>query len=178
MNTQTSSTPELSALLSDLLSVTHRLTRLAAEAAASPTTGAPALTSTTSPNAARSVSPATWRTLSALSTFGPMRLGELAKQARVSQPAMSKIVANLNEVEWIRRIADVDDARAWQIALAPKGIRALAEWREKLDGALAPLFDGLDASEIETISRALDLLSECTDQQLEQAREGSALRVA
>jgi DNA-binding MarR family transcriptional regulator len=92
-----------------------------------------------------------------------MRLGELAKQSRVSQPTMTKIVANLNEVEWIRRIADVDDARAWQIALAPKGIRALADWREKLGAALAPLFDDLDREEIEVISRAVDLLHECTD---------------
>ncbi|MGD8195040.1 MarR family winged helix-turn-helix transcriptional regulator [Herbiconiux sp. P18] len=138
-------TPELQNLLSDLVSVTHRLTRIAAQA-----TG-------------ESTSPATWRTLSVLSSFGPMRLGELAKQSRVSQPTMTKIVANLNEVEWIRRIADVDDARAWQIALAPKGIKALAEWRDKLGAALAPLFDDLDHEEIEVISRAVDLLHECTD---------------
>ncbi|MFB2556509.1 MarR family winged helix-turn-helix transcriptional regulator [Herbiconiux liangxiaofengii] len=138
-------TPELQNLLSDLVSVTHRLTRIAAQA-----TG-------------ESTSPATWRTLSVLSSFGPMRLGELAKQSRVSQPTMTKIVANLNEVEWIRRIADVDDARAWQIALAPKGIKALAEWRAKLGAALAPLFDDLDHEEIDVISRAVDLLHECTD---------------
>jgi DNA-binding MarR family transcriptional regulator len=150
VNTQISSSPELPALLSDLMSVTHRLTRIAAEATHDPTR--------------QSVSPATWRTLSVLSTFGPMRLGELAKQARVSQPAMSKIVANLNEVEWIRRIADVDDARAWQIALAPKGIRALADWREKLGDALAPLFDDLAPADLDVITRALDLLHECTEQ--------------
>lgn len=150
MNTQISSSPELPALLSDLMSVTHRLTRIAAEATHDPDR--------------QSVSPATWRTLSVLSTFGPMRLGELATQARVSQPAMSKIVANLNEVEWIRRIADVDDARAWQIALAPKGIRALADWREKLGSALAPLFDDLAPADLDVITRALDLLHECTEQ--------------
>jgi DNA-binding MarR family transcriptional regulator len=138
-------TPELQNLLSDLVSVTHRLTRIAAQATGEQT------------------SPATWRTLSVLSSFGPMRLGELAKQSRVSQPTMTKIVANLNEVEWIRRIADVDDARAWQIALAPKGIKALAEWRDKLGAALAPLFDDLDHEQIEVISRAVDLLHECTD---------------
>ena len=136
---------DLPALLSDLVSVTHRLTRIAAQA-----TG-------------ESTSPATWRTLSALSTFGPMRLGELAKQSRVAQPTMTKIVANLNEVEWIRRIADVDDARAWQIALAPKGIRALAEWRARLGEALAPLFEDLDREELDVIGRAIDLLHECTD---------------
>jgi DNA-binding MarR family transcriptional regulator len=146
------------------MSVTHRLTRIAAEATNDPTR--------------QSVSPATWRTLSALSTFGPMRLGELAKQARVSQPAMSKIVANLNEVEWIRRIADVDDARAWQIAIAPKGIRAFADWREKLGVALAPLFDDLAPADLDVITRALDLLHECTDQNIPAGSAGGSLRAA
>ncbi|MFB2597652.1 MarR family winged helix-turn-helix transcriptional regulator [Herbiconiux sp. P17] len=144
-STTTATRSELSELLSDLVSVTNRLTRIAAQA-----TG-------------ESTSPATWRTLSVLSSFGPMRLGELAKQSRVSQPTMTKIVANLNEVEWIRRIADVDDARAWQIALAPKGIRALDEWRDRLGSALAPLFTDLDREELDVISRAVDLLHECTD---------------
>jgi DNA-binding MarR family transcriptional regulator len=143
--TTTATRSELSELLSDLVSVTSRLTRIAAQA-----TG-------------ESTSPATWRTLGVLSSFGPMRLGELAKQSRVSQPTMTKIVANLNEVEWIRRIADVDDARAWQIALAPKGIRALDEWRDRLGSALAPLFADLDHEELDVISRAVDLLHECTD---------------
>ncbi|MDO9395537.1 MAG: MarR family transcriptional regulator [Herbiconiux sp.] len=155
MNNDNDINPELQNLLSDLVSVTHRLTRIAAQA-----TG-------------ESTSPATWRTLSVLSTFGPMRLGELAKQSRVSQPTMTKIVANLNEVEWIRRIADVDDARAWQIALAPKGVRALADWRERLGAALAPLFDDLDREEVEVISRAVDLLHECTD-----VRTGDVVRAA
>ncbi|WPO85038.1 MarR family transcriptional regulator [Herbiconiux sp. KACC 21604] len=146
------STPELSALLSDLVSVTHRLTRIAAQATGD------------------STSPATWRTLSVLSTFGPMRLGELAKQSRVSQPTMTKIVANLNEVEWIRRIAVVDDARGWQIALAPKGIAALADWRARLGSALSPLFDDLDASELDVISRAVDLISEATELRAADAR--------
>lgn len=145
MNNESAPTQELSDLLSDLVSVTHRLTRIAARATGDTT------------------SPATWRTLSVLSTFGPMRLGELAKQSRVTQPTMTKIVANLNELEWIRRIADVDDARAWQIALAPKGIKALGEWRARLGQALAPLFDDLDRDQIETITRAVDLLHECTD---------------
>jgi DNA-binding MarR family transcriptional regulator len=136
---------DLSELLSDLVSVTHRLTRIAAQATGETT------------------SPATWRTLGVLSNFGPMRLGELAKQSRVSQPTMTKIVANLNEVEWIRRIADVDDARAWQIALAPKGIKALDEWRDRLGESLAPMFADLDRDQIDVISRAIDLLHECTD---------------
>jgi DNA-binding MarR family transcriptional regulator len=138
-------TADLSSLVTDLVSVTQRLTRIAARA-----TG-------------ESTSPATWRTLGVLDSFGPMRLGELAKQSRVSQPTMTKIVANLNEVEWIRRIADVDDARAWQIAIAPKGARALDEWRGRIGEVLAPLFGDLDRAELDTLGRAIDLIQECTD---------------
>ncbi len=147
--------PELESLLSDLVSVTQRLTRLAAQASGDTT------------------SPAVWRTLSVLDTFGPMRLGQLAKQNRVSQPTMTKIVANLNESEWIRRIADVDDARAWQIALAPKGVVALAAWRRKVGSVLAPLFSELGPVDVDTLSRAVDLIHECTD-----ARAESIVRAA
>ena len=132
-------------LLSDLVSVTQRLTRLAVQAAGD------------------STSPAVWRTLGVLDHFGPMRLGQLAKQNRVSQPTMTKIVANLNEAEWIRRIADVDDARAWQIALAPKGAAALADWRSKVGTVLSPLFSDLTDADIDTLSKAVDLIHECTD---------------
>jgi DNA-binding MarR family transcriptional regulator len=147
--------PELESLLSDLVSVTQRLTRLAAQASGDTT------------------SPAVWRTLGVLDRFGPMRLGQLAKQNRVSQPTMTKIVANLNESEWIRRIADVDDARAWQIALAPKGIVALAQWRSTVGAVLAPLFSDLSDADVDTLSRAVDLIHECTD-----AREERSVRAA
>jgi DNA-binding MarR family transcriptional regulator len=134
---------ELSTILGDLVSVTHRLTRLAAQATGD------------------STSPATWRTLSVLTSFGPMRLGELAKHSRVSQPTMTKIIANLNEVEWIKRIADTTDARAWQIAIAPKGQRALADWRDRLGSALEPLFVELDPDDVAVLQRTVDLL-ECS----------------
>jgi DNA-binding MarR family transcriptional regulator len=131
---------ELSTILGDLVSVTHRLTRLASQATGDTT------------------SPATWRTLSVLVTFGPLRVGELAAHSRVSQPTMTKIVANLNELEWIKRIADSSDARAWQIAIAPKGQRALDNWRAKLGAALEPLFDGLAADDLAVLERTVDLL--------------------
>jgi DNA-binding MarR family transcriptional regulator len=138
---------ELSTLLGDLVSVTHRLTRLAAQA-----TG-------------ESTSPAAWRTLSVLTSAGPMRIGELASASRVSQPTMTKIVANLNELEWIKRIADSSDARAWQIAIAPKGQNALNDWRYRLGAALEPLFSDLTHRELEVLSEATDLIGDRIDVQ-------------
>lgn len=136
---------ELSAILGDLISVTHRLTRLAAQATGETT------------------SAATWRTLSVLTSCGPLRIGELAAQSRVSQPTMTKIIANLNELEWIKRIAVSNDARAWQIAMAPKGQIALESWRLRLGTALAPDFLDLSPEETMTLVRAIDLIESRLD---------------
>jgi DNA-binding MarR family transcriptional regulator len=124
---------DLRETIGDLVVASHRLARLAARV-----TG-------------NTESPATWRTLSVLQSAGPMRLGELAAHSRVSQPTMTKIVHNLVETEWIKRIADVADARAWQIAITPKGAAAFQSWRDEMSGALVPLFSDLTDDEVEAL---------------------------
>lgn len=132
----------LSELLSDLVSVTHRMTRLAAQA-----TG-------------NQESPAVWRTLSVLVTMGPMRLGELAVQSRVSQPTMTKIVKNLVTEGWIERLADQSDARAWQIGATAVGTAALNDWRTQLGDALTPMFHDLTDDDRRTLERSVQIMTE------------------
>ncbi|MHC2185948.1 MarR family winged helix-turn-helix transcriptional regulator [Rathayibacter agropyri] len=132
----------LSELLSDFVSVTHRITRLAARA-----TG-------------NQESQAVWRTLSVLLSMGPMRLGELAVQSRVSQPTMTKIVKNLVGSGWLDRIVDPADARAWQIRLAPAGAQALEDWRTDLGEALTPLFADLSPADRYVLERAVEIMHE------------------
>lgn len=135
-------TQDLSSLLSDLVTVTHRLSRVAARATGETT------------------SPAAWRTLAVLSNAGPLRLGELAASSRVSQPTMTKIAANLNELGWIVRIPDETDARAWQIDIAPEGKEALADWRRRLGDALAPYFEDMDDEEERALRHSVEIISE------------------
>ena len=132
---------ELHEILSDLVVASHRLTRLAARVTGS------------------SESPATWRTLSVLQAEGNMRLGELAAHSRVSQPTMTKIVRNLVETEWIKRIADTDDARAWQIAITKKGELKLADWRDQLATALLPMFTDLSEGQVDSLHDAVEIIS-------------------
>lgn len=132
---------ELHEILSDLVVASHRLTRLAARVTGS------------------TESPATWRTLSVLQTEGNMRLGELAAHSRVSQPTMTKIVRNLVETEWIKRIADTDDARAWQIAITKKGELKLADWRDQLASALLPMFTDLSEGQVDSLHDAVEIIS-------------------
>jgi len=128
-------------ILETLLVSSHRLTRLAAQSTGS------------------SVSSATWAALSVLSTDGPHRIGDLARAARISQPGMTKLLQTLVEDEWVVRIADVEDSRAWLIAVSDKGRAALAGWRAELAGAMAPVFDDLDAEGWRVLERATRILA-------------------
>lgn len=143
--------PDLPSVLGDLVAFNHQLTRLAATATGS------------------TESSAVWRTLSVLRDLGPMRLGELARVSRVSQPTMTKLVHALDERGWIRRIADASDARAWLISADQQGIAALDAWRAELVGALAPAFADLDRDELATLARAVEIVRA----QLERVRDAA-----
>jgi len=150
---------ELQSTISDLIQVSHRLARLASHVSGN------------------TESPASWRTISVLIAHGPMRLGELAERSRVSQPTMTKIVRNLVEREWVKRVADTDDARAWQIAVTRKGESALEDWRTTIGTALAPLFEGITEDELATLRSALTIVSareRLADETSEAVRGGGA----
>ncbi|WP_243696919.1 MarR family winged helix-turn-helix transcriptional regulator [Labedella endophytica] len=133
---------DLKNLLGELVSSAHRVTRLAATATDD------------------SRSPAVWRTLSALRAFGPIRLGDLARLSRVTQPTMTKIVSGLDDLGWIKRIADVEDKRAWLIAVTPAGDAALDEWRDTLAAALLPYFRDLTDADRDALRRSVEILDE------------------
>ena len=131
---------DLPTVIGDLVSVNHRLTRLAASV-----TG-------------NTESPAVWRTLSVLRELGPMRLGELATVSRVTQPTMTKLVHALDDRGWIRRIVDRGDARAMLISADARGLAALDAWRNELAHALAPTFADLDDAELATLASAVEIV--------------------
>jgi len=131
---------ELDDLLAGLITVTHRLTRLAAQVTGS------------------TESPATWRTLSALGSEGPMRLGELAALTRVAQPTMTKIVRGLVAAGWVERVPDVADGRATLLAITAAGQAAYDDWLEQLTSVLVPRFADLDDSERDALRITVDIL--------------------
>jgi len=128
-------------IFESLLTSNHRLTRMAAQSTGS------------------TVSAAVWSTLSVLSSDGPRRNGELAKAARISQPGMTKLLGTLVDDEWVYRIADVDDSRAWLIAITDKGRDALSGWRTQLAEATKDIFGDLSDTEWATLGRAAEILA-------------------
>lgn len=131
---------ELTVILGDLVSVNHRLTRVAARAARG------------------TESPAVWRTLSVLRSTGAIRLGDLADLSRVSQPTMTKLVASLAARGWVDRQSDPADARVSRTVITPAGEAALGAWRTELAGALLPYFADLPAADVDILERAVGIL--------------------
>jgi DNA-binding MarR family transcriptional regulator len=141
--------------LESLLVGAHRLTRLAAQR-----------TGSTTPSAQ-------WRTLAILESEGPMRIGELARVSRVTQPGMTRLLAGMVEEELVLRIADTADSRAWLIKVAPKGAARLAAWRATLAEQLRPLFDELSADDWAALDRAAALLESLADADAATAAAGA-----
>jgi DNA-binding MarR family transcriptional regulator len=128
-------------IIESLLTSNHRLTRMAAQSTGS------------------TVSAAVWSTLSVLIAEGPRRNGELARSARISQPGMTKLLAGLIEDEWVYRIADTDDSRAWLIAITDKGRAAIDDWRAQLAVATRAIFGDVSDTEWATLGRAAEILA-------------------
>lgn len=137
-------------LLSDLLVAAHRLTRIAAQDLGS-----------TTPSAV-------WNTLSILTTDGPLRVGELATAARVTQPSMTRVVHELIADGYALKDADATDLRASVISVTPAGITALSDWRHALASTLQPMFAGMTGADRTAVARTVDILSARTA--TEQAR--------
>ncbi|WP_165068618.1 MarR family winged helix-turn-helix transcriptional regulator [Marisediminicola senii] len=133
---------ERSDFLGTLLVASHRLTRLAAL------------------RRGAGMSPETWRTLSTLDSDGPLRAPDLATRSGLSSLGLTKLLPGLVEEELVYRIADVDDPRAWLIAIAKKGTAAMEQHRTSTVDALTPLFDGLTEEERNILEKASEILLE------------------
>jgi DNA-binding MarR family transcriptional regulator len=72
--------------------------------------------------------------LAALSTVeraGPLRLGDLAAAEGIAPSTLTRMVAVLEDLDYVRRDADPKDARASTLAITPKGHDTLELLREE-----------------------------------------------
>lgn len=106
---------------------------------------------------------AQWRTLGLLRERGALRIGELARLSRVTQPGMTRLIGAMSEAGLVERRADADDSRAVLVAATDRGSEAYDAWRVQLVDALLPRFDGLSSEEWTAIRTAARLLAERID---------------
>lgn len=125
-------------------------------------TGAHALTRVASLETRNEAPAAQWRTLSLLRDHGPQRVGDLAALSRVTQPGMTRLVAQMAEAGLLERRSDEHDSRVTVVAITPAGRAAFAEWMQVLSDALAPRFADLDEDDWAAVRRAADIVEQRT----------------
>jgi DNA-binding MarR family transcriptional regulator len=94
-------------------------------------------------------------TLATLERFGPCRLTWLAAREGVTQPAMTQLIARLQEAGLVDRAADPADGRVVRVRLTAEGRATLAGRRAVRAERLAGLLAGLSPDERAGLTAAL-----------------------
>jgi DNA-binding MarR family transcriptional regulator len=94
-------------------------------------------------------------TLATLERSGPCRLTALASREGVTQPAMTQLIARLQEAGLVGRAADPDDGRVVQVRVTADGRAVLADRRAVRAERLAGLLAGLSPDERDALAAAL-----------------------
>jgi DNA-binding MarR family transcriptional regulator len=104
------------------------------------------------------VTMAQMRVLMVLAAVGESRMSDLAQQVGISPSTLSSLVDRLVEGGLATRLGDPRDRRSVVVALAPAGSRMLDQFSELGSDALRGLLEQLDAKDIVTVNKAIELL--------------------
>ena len=110
--------------------------------------------------------------LRALSELGPLTMGGLANEMRLSISTMTRVVAQLDRKSLVRRTPDPNDGRVCRVALSPRG---QSQWQRIEDELVAAAFEVLQtipSGERETVIRAIGKLSDAIDNWRAQKKAG------
>ncbi|MEP7361304.1 MAG: MarR family transcriptional regulator [Chloroflexota bacterium] len=105
-----------------------------------------------------SVTMAQMRVLMLLSAVGEARMSDLAHQLGISPSTLSSLVERLVESHFVSRRDDAHDRRSVLVSLAPAGNQLLDQFNELGAGALRELLVQIDAKDIATVNKAIELL--------------------
>ena len=109
----------------------------------------------------RSLSPASGLSLTAAATLatlersGPSRLTWLAVREGVTQPAMTQLIARLEDAGLVARAADPADGRVVQVRITAEGMATLAGRRAVRAERVTGLLERLSAAERAALAAAL-----------------------
>lgn len=113
--------------------------------------------------------------LSQLIDAGPVRIGELARRVRCSQPTATTVVSGLEKMSLVQRIRDDSDGRAITVRLTEQGRDALLDFGRReallLDRLVAELAED-DRDAIMAAIPALGRLAEASGHDKLTAADG------
>jgi DNA-binding MarR family transcriptional regulator len=102
-------------------------------------------------------------TLATLERTGPRRLTDLALNEEVSQPSMTVLVTQLENLGLAERRRDAADARVVLVAITRAGRQRLRAIRRSGASLLTGLIDKLDEAEVAALEVALPTLRRLLD---------------
>src|SRR3954451_12492244 len=95
---------------------------------------------------------------------GPMSAGDRANCERVQPPSMTKVLANLEERQLVRRDAHPTDRRQAIIAITPAGVALLDSERRSRNAWLSKRLGPLTAEERALLQRVIPILDKLAEQ--------------
>jgi homoprotocatechuate degradation regulator HpaR len=98
-----------------------------------------------------------WRVLRILSEFGPQDLTQIARQACLLMPSLSRIIRNLAQNGLVIRASDAKDRRRQTVVISPAGQQLIDDNLLQATQIAANYQDQLGAERYELL---LDLLTE------------------
>jgi DNA-binding MarR family transcriptional regulator len=104
-------------------------------------------------------------TLGTLERSGPCRLTLLAAQEGVTQPAMTQLIARLQDAGLVTRTADPADGRAVEVRITAEGSALLARRRAYRAERLAGMLAGLSPEDQAALAAALPAMDALTSAQ-------------
>jgi len=105
------------------------------------------------------IGPARLSALSVVVFGGPISLNDLARAEQVKPPTMSRIVDALVRDGFVKREVNSADRRAVTISATSKGTRIMHEGRGRREKLLASMLNPLRKSELETLEKAVEIIS-------------------
>jgi DNA-binding MarR family transcriptional regulator len=109
------------------------------------------------------LSPSQTAALSTIDCRGPLTPSELASLERVQRPTATRIVARLEEAGLVERAADPVDGRSFIVSATPQGRALLRRLRTRKNAYLARRLRDLDATDVEVLTRAAEILERLQD---------------
>lgn len=122
------------------------------------------------PDPSADISPTRFTALSTLAKHDSLRPGDLAATIGVSRASMSRIADGLVEGGWVTREPDPDDGRAHLLRISRHGREVLGSVRRAATEDLQSSIDALSPAEREALQRALPVLLDLADAQMDHLR--------
>jgi DNA-binding MarR family transcriptional regulator len=101
--------------------------------------------------------------LSTVERSGPLRLSELAAIEGIAPSTLTRLVAALEERNYVQRCAVAGDARASELAITPAGREVLDRIRQESTAALAGSLASLQPAQLAALAAALPVIEQLAD---------------